>query len=478
MPYIVPNAIDIGARFASLDQAEPDALDFQILGERSSGVLGNGCEVTHVPATTSVYVSQGFVALRGVVYPLNKGGAKIVQRAVFSLPTILSNNKRFDLVVGRLSTIDGAPSMEVIVLVGPESENNPTFPISRNRAEPLPPIPTHYFDPETDVVLAAVYRVGGNFLTQANIVDKRVNVLSTTMIRGVAVPDNSFGGDGDFYYRLQTSANASGLYIKKEGVWIELILESDFRAANPIGTIIMWPSSTPPNSLYWRECNGQSLLRSEFPELFSLLGSTYGPVTTTQFIVPDLRNKFVRGSDVAGATGGDDTVSLSVSNLPSHTHSISDHSHSIGSHTHSINVQNQNVLTSEAGDHSHFGDSSGNEVVVRLTTNQLGNYVAPYSSRVIGYADGMHYNYGGSGNQAPGGNTTNQGGITVAARTSTNVAGRHTHTVLTNFTGVVDPSTAGETGTSIQPNTGSTGSGSSFSNIPAYMNMRWFIKVK
>lgn len=476
MPYIVPNAIDIGAKYASLDQAEPDALDFQILGERSSGVLVGG-GVTHVPASTSVYVDAGFVALRGVVYPLNRNGAKIVGKAMIGLPSILSNNKRFDLVVARLSTVDQKPSMEIVVLIGPESENNPTFPASPSRVEPLP-TEDRYFDPTRDVLLASVYRVGGSFLTQANIVDKRVNVLSTTMVRGTAVPDNTFGSDGDFYYRLQTPSNASGLYIKKNAVWIELILESDFKAANPIGTIIMWPVSTNPSTLYWRECNGTTLLKSEFPELYALLGTTYGPETVTEFTIPNLQDRFIRGSNTAGLGGGSDSVSLSISNIPAHNHSIDGHTHNIGSHTHNINTQNQNVITSEAGNHSHFGDTAGNELVVRLATNPSGNYVAPYSSKVVGYADGMHYNYSGGGNQAPGGNVTSQGGITVAARPSTNVTGSHTHTVLLNFTGVVEPSASGETGPSIQQNTGTVGSGSAFSNIPAYTTMRWFIKVR
>lgn len=475
MPYIVPNAIDIGAKYSSLDQAEPDALDFQILGERSSGVLVGG-EVTHVAATTSVYVQQGFVALKGVVYRLNKDGAPIVNRAVISLPAILSNNKRFDLVVGRLTTINNQPSMEIVVLTGPESETNPTFPASPSRLEPLPPIPTRYYNPDTDVVLSSVYRVGGNFLTQANIVDKRVNVLSTTMVRGIAIPDNSFGSDGDFYYRLQSAENLSGLYIKKDGNWIELILESDFRAANPIGTIIMWPAPTNPSSLYWRECNGQTLLKSEFPELFNLLNTTYGPATATEFTIPDLREKFVRGGSVAGETGGADTVTLTVPNLPAHTHDISSHSHNIGSHTHNITAQNQNALTSEAGDHSHFGDPSANELVVRLKENPVHNYVAPYAGYTTvfgdapGYGEGIHYKYQTSPTSKPG--------IVVNVSTTTSTSGRHSHTLVTNFTGIVDPPVSGQTGISVQPNTGSVGSGSSFSKLPSYMSMRWFIKVK
>lgn len=472
MPYIVPNATDIGSLYNDLNQAEPDALDFQILGDRSTGVLV-GCEVSATPvASTSVSVTDGYVALKGVVYPLQKGGARIAFNTIIALPSILSNNKRFDLVVGRLTN----GSMELTVLYGQESETNPTFPASPSRLGVIPADPARYFNPETDVILASVYRVGGNTTTQAHIVDKRVNVMSTTMIRGAAVPSPSFGLDGDFYYRLNSGPGTSGLYLKKNGIWIELILESDFRAANPIGAIMMWPGNTPPSEFYWKECNGQTLPKSEYPELFSVLGTSHGADTATTFTLPDLRNKFVRGSSAVGTTGGSDLVTLGVENLPSHSHGMNDHTHNIGSHTHNINVQNQNVMTSEAGDHSHFGDAAGNEVVVRLKTNPTNNYAIPYAGRTTvfgllpGYGEGLHYNYSGT--------TTSRPGLIVNTTQNTSVSGRHSHTYLLNLSGTVEPSTAGFTGTSTQPNTTDTGGGTPFSNLPLYMNMRWFIRAK
>lgn len=475
MPYIVPNATDIGSLYNDLNQAEPDALDFQILGDRSTGVLV-GCGVTSTPvASTSVSVGEGFVALKGVVYRLQKGGAPVVNSTVASLPPILSNNKRFDLVVGRLTTINNVTSMEITMLTGPESENNPTFPASPSRLAILPS-DTQYFNPEKDVVLAAVYRVGGNNTTQAHIVDKRVNVMSTTMIRGAAVPSNTFGNDGDFYYRTNSGPNTSGLYVKRDGVWIELILADDFAGVNPVGAIIAWPSSINPNPVYWKECDGQALTKAAYPTLYSLLGSTYGTETSTNFYLPDFRNKFLRGNAIAGGTGGSDSVTLTSTNLPTHNHSMSNHIHAIGSHTHSFSAQNSNVTTSEAGEHSHFGDEVGNEIVVRLKTNPPNNYAIPYAGRttvfgdIPGYGEGLHYNYSNT--------VTTKPGLVVTAKTNTSVAGRHSHTYLLNLNGSIDPPTSGFTGNSTQANTGDTGLGSAFSNIPAYTNVRWFIRVK
>lgn len=474
MPYIVPNATDIGPLYKDLNQAEPDALDFQILGDRSTGVL-TGCTVTATPvSSTSVRVTEGFVALKGVVYKLYRNGSQVTNFADVGLPSIISNNKRFDLVVGRLT--DG--NMEITMLTGPESETNPTFPASPSRLSPLPSVPTQYFNPETDVMLASVYRIGGTNTTNAHIVDKRVNVMSTTMIRGEANPSSTFGYDGDFYYKLNPGANKSGLYIKRNGSWVELILAEDFSNLNPIGAIIAWPSATPPSSEYWRECDGSTLSKLEYSTLYSLLGSTYGAETATFFSLPDFRNKFLRGNAAAGGGGGSDSVALSTDNLPAHTHSIAGHTHDIGSHTHSISANSRTAVTNEAGGHAHTGDNAGNPIVVRLVTNPLGNYIAPYSSYGAGYGDGIHYNRAGGG---PGGEVTSRPGITVNSSPSsptTNTAGTHSHTFNVDFTAAIEPATAGTTGTSLQSATGSVGSGTAFSNLPVFANVRWFIRVK
>lgn len=81
----------------------------------------------------------------------------------------------------------------------------------------------------------------------------------------------------------------------------------------PIGTVIPFEKSrtgtdTIPSNFV--ECNGQTLSDSESP----LDGQT----------MPDFNNKneFPRGNTSSGAEGGADTVSLSVSELPSHNHNF------------------------------------------------------------------------------------------------------------------------------------------------------------
>jgi hypothetical protein len=45
----------------------------------------------------------------------------------------------------------------------------------------------------------------------------------------------------------------------------------------------------------WVECRGQSVPRSQFPELFKALGETWGALDGNTFLLPDLRGMFLRG---------------------------------------------------------------------------------------------------------------------------------------------------------------------------------------
>lgn len=67
----------------------------------------------------------------------------------------------------------------------------------------------------------------------------------------------------------------------------------------PVGQIIAFPSSTPPDAT-WLPCDGSSQLRASYPALFGLIGTVYGSVDGTHFNVPDLRGRTIFGVD-AGA---------------------------------------------------------------------------------------------------------------------------------------------------------------------------------
>lgn len=72
----------------------------------------------------------------------------------------------------------------------------------------------------------------------------------------------------------------------------------------PIGTIQAFAFESIPQG--WLLCNGQALKKEEYPELYSVIGVTFGEKGKTKFKIPDLRSKFVRGWDERNRKFGSD----------------------------------------------------------------------------------------------------------------------------------------------------------------------------
>lgn len=75
----------------------------------------------------------------------------------------------------------------------------------------------------------------------------------------------------------------------------------------------------------WALCNGQLLPINQNQALFSLLGITFGGNGQTNFALPDLRGRtpiHVVSGYPLGARGGEQAHTLSVSELPEHTHTV------------------------------------------------------------------------------------------------------------------------------------------------------------
>lgn len=70
----------------------------------------------------------------------------------------------------------------------------------------------------------------------------------------------------------------------------------------PVGTVISFGGSVVPNG--YLLCNGQAINRATYPQLFAVIGTTYGSGNgITTFNVPDLRDKAVMGAGTNGALG-------------------------------------------------------------------------------------------------------------------------------------------------------------------------------
>ncbi|WP_395050659.1 phage tail protein [Flavobacterium sp.] len=78
----------------------------------------------------------------------------------------------------------------------------------------------------------------------------------------------------------------------------------------------------------WAFCDGSILPISENDALFSLIGTTYGGDGQSTFALPDFRGRVPIGmgqgaglsNRTLGETGGQEAITLSSANMPSHTH--------------------------------------------------------------------------------------------------------------------------------------------------------------
>jgi hypothetical protein len=174
MGFTIPNAPD-----ASIpDQSEPDSVDFQALGNRTSGVI-SGCAVSAAASPDqTVSVAAGEVVSNGVY--------RTVAAASISLGQGDSSSPRFDLVVvnsaGALAARSGTAG------------SNATFPALASG----------------DVLLAAVYRAAGtgDVITSSRIIDKTILQPSNLVRSGSGAPSNSVGAVGDVYINTALSSNS------------------------------------------------------------------------------------------------------------------------------------------------------------------------------------------------------------------------------------------------------------------------------
>src|ERR1700761_5957563 len=88
-----------------------------------------------------------------------------------------------------------------------------------------------------------------------------------------------------------------------------------------VGEIRMFGGNFAPAG--WMFCEGQLLPISEFETLFNLIGTTYGGDGQSTFALPDLRGRLpvhMGNGFTLAETGGVETVTLTVSQIPAHSH--------------------------------------------------------------------------------------------------------------------------------------------------------------
>lgn len=242
--------------------------------------------------------------------------------------------------------------------------------------------------------------------------------------------------------------------------------------AMPIGTIQMYPKATAPtatpNGGTWLVCDGASLIRTDYPELHTLITNTYGTYPSgTTFLLPDMRTRVPVGYSAAtlgsgptqrtpkaiAGVAGEETHILSEAELEEHSHSIP-----TTTHTHGITDQT----------HVHTGSASGNTGDASLSVTDPGH--AHEFQIVNSWGSGAPYSVGsgpGHDDRAHTGMTSETTGITIPD---------HSHSFTTTAVGTgLSVTDAGLTNIT---ETGNKGSNTPHNNMPPYLVLNYIILAK
>lgn len=128
-----------------------------------------------------------------------------------------------------------------------------------------------------------------------------------------------------------------------------------------VGEIRMFAGNFAPAG--WMLCQGQLLPISENQTLFALIGTTYGGDGQSTFALPNLQSRVPVHMGTGGGqtyilaqTGGEETVTLTSSQIPSHSHVPTCFSNVAGGNQNSP----QNGLWASSTSGSLYANAAGN----------------------------------------------------------------------------------------------------------------------
>jgi microcystin-dependent protein len=228
------------------------------------------------------------------------------------------------------------------------------------RADGIPPEPTMYY--------AGTLEEGGEPVTgtrdiRLTLWDDEFSEEVTNRLCRVVPASDTMVDNGRFRIPLEDEGDCTDGIRQNREVWVEVLVEGTSlgrsrvgavpyaveseRSDNgsPPGTVIAFAGEAVPPG--WLVCDGRALSSADYPELFAAIRTAWGNGTSdtdpaTDFNLPDLRGRFLRGLDdgagrdpdaasrtasALGGNSGDRVGTVQDGELASHTHPIRDPGH-------------------------------------------------------------------------------------------------------------------------------------------------------
>lgn len=140
------------------------------------------------------------------------------------------------------------------------------------------------------------------------------SVISTVATASIDVHFDANTGVGIGKFRENGKLDVAGSIYERGGL------------VSPVGILMPYAGSTAPAG--WLICDGAAVSRVTYADLFAVISTTYGAGNgTTTFNLPNLKGRIPVGIDAAqtefnlrGETGGSKTETLTVDQLPAHSH--------------------------------------------------------------------------------------------------------------------------------------------------------------
>ncbi len=257
--------------------------------------------------------------------------------------------------------------------------------------------------------------------------------------------------------------------------WLRCLLALHIRTGSVSGAVTllgvpgemrMWAGTAASVPSGWLVCNGASILRASYPDLFAAIGTTWGAVDGAHFTLPDMRGSMPLGVGVhaLASVGGSETTTIAVANLPAHSHGVTD-----PGHTHAFTGAAHNHGVTDAG-HTHGVTDPGH---------------------AHGVTDPNHAHNASSGNFVrdnagteylnTGGNKGDTGAATTSAATGVSVNGNTTGISTNNATTGATINNTTATGTNAANTTGitttNTGGAVAATTVSPFVAVNFMIKT-